>query len=201
MSSRSSDSTDYTTRLLDPQTGTITRTASRKQSQAVLATTGGLWYSSSGGHAQGLFFVPYSNPSRAVDEGDGVGSPYATVTVANGVAWISRPTDPDAPLFCANPDTGGIYSDAPGNSADADSAPTDITSVGSNFYATYATQPGDGSGFTGIVHLIPPAECLGPYRDPTQTPGDVTSDVGRHNKPEKNRRGDNPHPTRRGPRA
>ncbi len=71
---------------------------------ALLATSGGIWATFSGGHADSVWYLPSTDPSHGRIVSSGGGGLPSTVTLAAGVVWLGGPNT----IACADPATGAV---------------------------------------------------------------------------------------------
>jgi hypothetical protein len=117
----------------------------------LLATSGGVWISFAGGHADSVRFASFSDLSNSRVVASGGGGLPTTVTLSGGTVWIGG----SATVACADPATGTIRSQTA--VATQEGQPRylgTIARVAGHWIASY--QSGDAAG---IATFEPPTQC------------------------------------------
>ena len=117
----------------------------------LLASSGGVWATFAGGHADSVWYLPFTDLSRGRQVSSGGGGAPSTVSLDGGVVWLGGPNT----VACADPATGAVRDQAavtlqPGQPRYF----ADIHVVAGRWLAVYQTD-----GATGLATFIPPAQC------------------------------------------
>ncbi|HEY1627748.1 MAG TPA: PQQ-binding-like beta-propeller repeat protein [Streptosporangiaceae bacterium] len=129
-------------------------TAGAQEAGELVATNGGVWYTTSGGLAGRVWFAPAGNLSSAMAiAGPSVGGDQAVPTYSGGAVWVGGTKK----LECLNPDTGQVR--AASLVPSDDQVPEgigDAVSAGGHVFALYVNNRTEQGG---VAVLHPPAAC------------------------------------------
>ena len=139
---------------LDPQHALATVSHTTLQGgnlTALLATSGGLWATFSGGHADSVRYLPSTDPSHSQIVSAGGGGSPSTVTLAGGVVWLGGPNT----VACADPASGVVRDQQAVK--DQPSQPSYFGGIGmpgGHWIAVYQTNSN-----AGLATFTPPSQC------------------------------------------
>lgn len=117
----------------------------------LLASSGGIWATVSGGHADSVWYLPATDLSHGRVVSSGGGGAPSTVTLAGGAIWLGGPNT----AACADPTTGALrdhkaLTTQPGQPAYFGG----IALVAGHWLAIYQT-----NSATGLATFTPPTQC------------------------------------------
>lgn len=142
---------------LDASSGATLASASVGGSQSggdLVASPGGVWFTTSGGTAERIWFAPSGSLSSArLVEGPAVGGDEAVPTYADGAVWVGGTKK----LECLDPDTGQVRASSLVPSDDqVPEGIGDVATAGGHVFALYEN---NRTEFGGVAVLSPPAAC------------------------------------------
>lgn len=118
----------------------------------LLVSSGGIWATFAGGHADSVWYLPSSNLSHGQVVSSGGGGTPSTVTLAGGAVWLGGPNT----VACADPATGAVRDQAAVTvQLGQPRYFADIVLIDGHWLASYQT-----NGTTALATFMPPAACL-----------------------------------------
>ena len=155
------DGGSYRIAEVNAATGQVVSTVSVGQGQSgggLVATSGGVWFTTGTGTAERVWFAPATNLSGAkAVSGPSVGGDEAIPTYAGGAVWVGGTKQ----VQCLDPATGQVR--ATGTVPYSQVAPAgfgDVVSANGHLYALYVnnrSEQGDAAG--SLVMLNPSSAC------------------------------------------
>jgi hypothetical protein len=143
---------------LSGSTGATIASASTdaQEDGALVATSGGVWFTTSGGMAERIWFAPAGNLSGArLAAGPSVGGDQAVPTYVDGVVWIGGTKQ----VACLDPDTGQVRASSLVPSDDqVPEGIGDVADAGGHVFALYVNNRTEQGG---VAVLNPPSACYG----------------------------------------
>jgi hypothetical protein len=121
---------------------------------SLVATSGGVWFTTSGGMAERIWFAPAGNlPGAQLVAGPSVGGNQAVPTYVDGVVWIGGTKK----VECLDPDTGQVRASSLVPSDDqVPEGIGDVATAGGHVFALYVNNRTEQGG---VAVLRPPAAC------------------------------------------